>query len=88
MHKKQLRYFTYDFKNANFLGKMYLLQKIHKKQQLDVPGGPVISNCGTATEKVLCKKFNRILKTLDTFSEKLRSLGVVSDNYAILVTYS
>ena len=30
---------------------MYLLPKIHKRL-FDVPGRPVISNCGTPTEKV------------------------------------
>ena len=37
-------------KKANNLRKMYLLPKIHKRLY-DVPGRPVISNCGTPTEK-------------------------------------
>ena len=49
--EKELRYFLFNFKNASCLGKMYLLPKIHK-WLLDVPGRPVISNCGTPTEKV------------------------------------
>ena len=49
--EKELRYFLFNFKNASCLGKMYLLPKIHKRLQ-DVPGRPVISNCGTPTEKV------------------------------------
>ena len=32
------------------LGKPYLLPKIHKRLS-DIPGRPVISNCGTPTEK-------------------------------------
>ena len=32
------------------LGKLYLLPKIHKRFH-NVPGRPVISNCGTPTEK-------------------------------------
>ena len=32
------------------LGKLYLLPKIHC-QFFEVPGSPVISNCGTTTEK-------------------------------------
>ena len=49
--EKELKYFSYSFKNASCLGKMYLLPKIHERL-FDVPGRPVISNCGTPTEKV------------------------------------
>ena len=34
------------------MGKMYLLPKIHKRLY-DVPGTPVILNCGIPTEKAL-----------------------------------
>ena len=50
--EKELKYFSYDFgfqKTAN-LGKLNLLPKIHKRLY-NVPGRPVISNCGTPTEK-------------------------------------
>ena len=33
------------------LGRFYLLLKIHKRLE-NVPGRPVISNCGVATEKI------------------------------------
>ena len=33
------------------LGRFYLLPKIHKRLE-NVPGRPVISNCGVATEKI------------------------------------
>ena len=36
-------------KSTNF-GKLYFLPKIHKKLH-NIPGRPVISNCGTPTEK-------------------------------------
>ena len=49
--EKELKYFTYKYKNACNLGKMYLLPKIHKRLS-DVPGRPVISNCGMPAEKV------------------------------------
>ena len=49
--EKELKYFTIDFKKATNLGKLYLLPKIHKRLE-SVPGRPVISNCGTSTEKV------------------------------------
>ena len=48
--EKELTYFTY-FKKATNLGKLYLLPKIHKRL-FEVPGRPVISDCGTDTEKV------------------------------------
>ena len=49
--EKELKYFTIDFKKATNLGKLYLLPKIHKRL-FEVPGRPVISNCGTPMEKV------------------------------------
>ena len=48
--EKQLKYFTVEHKKATNLGEMYLLPKIHKTLY-DVPGRPVMSNCGTTTEK-------------------------------------
>ena len=49
--EKELKYFSYEFKKSCNLGKLYLLPKIHKSLE-NVPGKPVISNCGTPTEKV------------------------------------
>ena len=51
MVRKELKYFTYQYKKACDLEKMYLLPKIHKRIS-DVPRRPVISNCGMSTEKV------------------------------------
>ena len=48
--QKELKYFSHDFKKTTNLGKLYLLPKIYKRL-LNVPGRPVISNCGTPTEK-------------------------------------
>ena len=48
--EKELKYFSYQFKKTANLGKLYLLPKIHKRLS-NVPGKPVISNCGTPTEK-------------------------------------
>ena len=48
---KELTYFTYEYKRATNLGKMYLFPKTWK-QLLNVPGRHVISNCGTLTKKV------------------------------------
>ena len=47
---KELKYFTYEYQKAPNLGKILLLPKIHKRLS-NVPGRPVISNCGTSTEK-------------------------------------
>ena len=49
--EKQLKHFRFDFKKACNLGKLYLLLKIDKRM-FNIPGMPVISNCGTLTENV------------------------------------
>ena len=73
---------------------MYLLPKIHKRL-FDVPGRPVISNCGTPTEKVsefldhllqpVMKGGRSYVKKTQDFLKKLKHLGKVPSN-AILVT--
>ena len=83
-----------DFKKASCLGKMYLLPKIHKRL-FDVPVRPVISNCGTPTEKVsefldfhlkpVMMEGKSYVKDTGHFLEKLRELGRVPEN-SILVT--
>ena len=47
--EKELKCFSYSFNNTGYLGKMYLLPKIHKRLYLQ---HSVILNCGTTTEKV------------------------------------
>ena len=47
--EKELKYFTYNFKKATNLRKLYFLPKIHKHLS-DTTGRPVIFNCGTRTE--------------------------------------
>ena len=49
--EKELKCFTIELKKDTNLGKLYLLPKIHKRLE-NVPGRPVISNCGTPTENV------------------------------------
>ena len=48
--EKQLKYFSYEYRKATNFGKLYFLPKIHKRLH-NVPGRPVILNCGTPTEK-------------------------------------
>ena len=82
--EKELKYFSYSFKNASCLGKMYLLPKIHKRLY-NVPGRPIISNCGTPTEKVsefldhhlqpVVKSGKSYMKNTGDFLEKIKSLG-------------
>ena len=48
--EKEMKYFVHDYKNDSNLEKLYFLLKIHKRLS-NVPGCPVISNCGTLTEK-------------------------------------
>ena len=94
MTQKELKYFAYSFKNASCLGKMYLLPKIHKRLY-NVPGGHVISNCETPTEKMsefldhhlqpVIKGGTSYVKDANHFLEKLKELGKVPPN-AVLVT--
>ena len=92
--EKELKYFSFNFKNACCLDKMYLLPKIHKRL-FDVPERPVIFNCWTTTEKVLefledhlqpvMKAVRSYLKDTQDLLEELKHLGNVPSN-AILVT--
>ena len=92
--EKELKYFSYTFKNASCLGKMYLLPKIHKRL-FDVPGRPVIANCGTPTEKVsefldhhlqpVMKSGKSYVKDTGDFIEKIRNLGKIPKD-SFLVT--
>ena len=73
---------------------MYLLPKIHKRLY-DVPGTPVISNCGTPTEKVsefvdnqlkpVMREGMSYIKDLNDFIHKIRDLKDIP-NDALLVT--
>ena len=60
--ESELKYFTYNFKKATNLGKLRFLPKIHKRLA-NVPGRPVISNCGTPTGKV-SKYLDFLLKSI------------------------
>ena len=92
--EKQLKYFTYEYKKTCNLGKLYLLPKIHERSY-DVPGRPVISNCGTPTEKIteyLDTQLKPIIQTSWTYikdsGDFIRKIKNLTDNpeSAILVT--
>ena len=94
IQEREKNYFKFNFKKATNLGKLYLLPKIHKGLS-NVPGRPVISNCGTPTEKVsefldhqlqpIMKQGNSYIKDTGDFLEKLRAIGEIPKG-AILVT--
>ena len=92
--ERQKNYFKFNFKKATNLGKLYLLPKIHKGLS-NVPRRPVISNCGTPTEKIsefldhqlqpIMKQGNSYIKDTGDFLEILRAIGEIP-KAAILVT--
>ena len=92
--EKELKYFSYEYKKITNLGKLYLLPKIHKRLE-NVPGRPVMSSCGTPTEKVsefLDYRLKPVMQTSQSyikdsgdFLKKIKNLGSLPEN-AILVT--
>ena len=86
--ERKLKYLTYSFKNASCLGNAYLLPKIQKRLY-NIPGCPVISNCGTPPEKMSKFSDHHVgishVKDTNHFLEKLKEQGKVQPN-AILIT--
>ena len=84
----------YEYRKATNFGKLYLLPKIHKRL-FNVPGRPVISNCGNPTEK--CSKFLdyhlkpvmknswSYLKDSGDFVKKMKNISSIPED-TILVT--
>ena len=91
---RQLKYFMYEYKKVSNLGKLYLLPKIHKRLH-NVPGRPVISNCGTPTEKAsefldyhlkpIMQRGKSYIKDSGDFINKIKSLQNIPEG-AILIT--
>ena len=91
--EKELQHFTYNNKNATYLGKLYFLLKIQKRL-LNVPGRPVISNCGTPARKVSeCLDFCltpimqngwSYVKDSSDFKNKIK-LGKLSGNITLVI---
>ena len=92
--EKQMKYFTYKFRKATNIGKLYILPKIHKRLH-NVPERLVISNCGSPTEKYsefldhhlkpIMQKCWSYIKDSGDFINKTKNLSIIPDN-AILVT--
>ena len=92
--EKQLKYFSYEYRKATNFGKLYFLPKIQKRLH-NIPGWPVISNCGTPTEKCsefvdyhlkpLMQKGWWYIKDSGDFIKKTRTLDSIPEN-ALLVT--
>ena len=75
------KHFEYFTKVTN-LGKMYLLPKIHKRL-CDVPGRPVILNCGIPTEKALEFLDNQLKEVMQNsidFTKKIKHLKNIPGN--------
>ena len=92
--EKKLKYFSYQYKRSTKFGKMYPLPTIHKRLD-NVPGRPVISNCGTPTEKAsefldhhlqpIMKSGVPYIKDTNNFLFIVKNLGKILEN-AFLVT--
>ena len=75
------------------MGKLYLLPKIHKRLE-NVPGRPVISNCGAPTEKAsefldfhlksVMQNGASYIKDSNDFKNKIKNIDIPND--ALLVT--
>ena len=51
INEKKFMYFTYKYKKISNLGKLYLFLKTGKRLH-EMPGRPLISNCGISREKI------------------------------------
>lgn len=84
----------YLFVRKPRLGRFYLLPKIHKRLE-NVPGRPVISNCGTATERIsefldfciqpMVQFVPSVIKDTTQFLKKLQNVGYIPET-AIMCT--
>ena len=84
--RKNLSTFTIEVKKAANLGKLYLLPKINKPLE-NVPGRPVISNCGTPLQKVskfldsqlkpVMQSSLLYIKDSGDFIKKIKNIGAI-----------
>ena len=93
--KKSLSIFSYQYIKSTNFGKIYLLPNIHKRLD-NVPGCPVISNCGTPTEKAskflnhhlqpIMKSGVSYIKDNNDFLFKLKNLGKIPETIFLVTT--
>ena len=86
--------FNYFLVKDPKFARFHLLPKIHKRLH-NVPGRPVISNCGFYTENIssfldhhlqpIAQKVNSFIKDTNQFLQKIKSLGQLSEG-AVLCT--
>ena len=69
-----LKYFRFYHKRACNLGKLYLLPKVHKRL-FNVPGQPVISNCGTPTEKASEPLYSHLKTIMQLYCSYKKDVG-------------
>ena len=92
--KQESEYLKWDLLHSPQYARLFLLPKIHKRLG-NVPGRPVISNCGAVTEKIsefldsklksLMQEGKTYLRDTNDFLCKIKSLGPIP-KHAILVT--
>ena len=90
--KKNLGTLLLNFKKATNLGKLYLLPKNHKRLE-NVPGRPVISNCGTPTEKVseildsqlkpVMQSSRSYIKYSGDFIKKIKNISTIHKDFIL-----
>ena len=91
---KELKYFSFDKKRACNLGKLYFPPKI-QESLFNIPGRPVICNCGTPTKKAseflgshlktIMQESCSYIKDSADFINKIGQIGGIPEN-TILVT--
>ena len=91
--EKEIKYFLYDCKNGTNIRKLNFLPKIHK-ELFDLLGRPIISNCGTPTEKAsefLDHRFKTIMqsswsyiKDSGDFLKKIKQIKNLPENFILV----